>query len=43
MVKIAFDDLVMQTYYEQLLSDGRHWKTARIKTITTFNEYDGVE
>ena len=40
-MKIRFNDSTMQKHYEQLIKDGKHWKTAEQKTIDTFKEYDG--
>ncbi len=40
-MKQLFNDKVMQKHYEQLISNGTHWKKAKAKTIQTFKEYDG--
>jgi len=40
MMKIRFQDEIMQKHYESLIKDGYHWKIAEIKTIKRFEEYD---
>jgi len=39
-MKLRFQDRTMQSHYENLIKDGRHWRTAERKTIDVFEEYD---
>ena len=39
-MKVRFQDNVMQDYYERLIKDGWHWKSADKRTRDTYEEYD---
>lgn len=39
-IKIRFQDYFMQKMYEELISQGVHWKLAECKVIKAYREYD---